>query len=358
MKICYVCQGAGLHDLTCLRHLAASGRYDIHLIAHSARPPEIKGVTAHVVAPGRAGLILAPLMVPLLVRRLKPDLVHGSFLLTGGFLSALSFKRPLLQTAMGSDVLIAPSSNVLYRLMVKFALRNANMVWASSSSVAAAVTKLGYPADKIRVFPVGVDIANFRRGEGSTLKSDLGWPSDTQIVICTRNHSEVYGVESLVNAVPEVVGHRSDVKFLFVGSGPLTDHLVQRTKALGVESCCKFVGRVKHDLLPEYLSAADVYVSPSFSDGTSVSLLEAMACELPVVVTDVEGNLDLVKSGSNGIVVKKGDSASIAKAIEELLERPDLRRAFAQKNRKLVCQKGDFARSMEKLEEMYGDLLK
>ena len=357
MKICYVCHGAGSHDAKCLRNLADSGRYEIHLIAYGAQPPEIKGVTAHVLPSGKAGLVWAPFLVPLLIRKLKPDLVHGSFLLTGGFLSALAFRRPLLQTAMGSDALIAPTSNSLYRLMVKFALRNADLVWASSSSVAAAINKLGYPAEKIRVFPVGVDTCKFQGGKVSPLKSDLGWPNITQIVICTRNHSEVYGVESLVNAIPEVVAHRPGVRFLFLGSGPLTDRLVQRTNVLGVEGYCKFVGAVKPDLMPEYLAIADVYVSPAFSDGTSVSLLEAMACELPVVVTDVEGNLDLVESGRNGIVVKKGDSASIAKAVGELLESPQLRRDFGRRNRELVCQKGDFTRSMEKLEEMYRDLV-
>jgi glycosyltransferase involved in cell wall biosynthesis len=295
--------------------------------------------------------------VPLLIRQLKPDLVHGNYLLTGGFFSALAFKRPLLQTAMGSDALIAPASNKLYRLMVKFALKHADLVVAPSSSVAAAINKLGYPAEKIRVFPVGVDTCKFQGGRVSTLRSDFGWPSDTRVVICTRNHREVYGVESLVNAIPEVVARRPGVRFLFVGSGPLTDHLVQRANVLGVEGYCRFVGAVKHDLMPEYLAVADVYVSPAFSDGTSVSLLEAMACELPVVVTDVEGNLDLIESGRNGITVKKGDSAAIAKAVGELLQSPPLRRDFGRKNRELACEKGDFARSMEKLEEIYGALL-
>ena len=357
MKICYICKGANIHDVNCLRHLAHSGRYEIHLIAHGDQPPEIKGVTAHVLPSGKAGLVWAPFLVPLLIRQLKPDLVHANYLLTGGFFSALAFKRPLLLTARGSDVLIAPTLNSLYRLMVRFALKHADLVVARSSSIAAAINKLGYPAEKIRVFPGGVDTCKFQGGRISTLKSDFGWPNDTRIVICTRNHREVYGVESLVNAIPEVVAHRPGVRFLFVGSGPLTEHLVQRTNVLGVEGYCKFVGAVKHDLMPEYLAIADVYVSPAFSDGTSVSLLEAMACELPVVVTDVEGNLDLVESGRNGIIVKKGDSASIAKAVGELLESPPLRRDFGRRNRELVCQKGDFARSMEKLEEIYEALL-
>jgi glycosyltransferase involved in cell wall biosynthesis len=357
MRICYVCKGASIHDVNCLRHLAGSGRYDIHLIAHGEQPPEIKGVTSHVLPLGRARLLLAPFLVPLLIRRLEPDLVHGNYLLTGGFFSALAFKRPLLQTARGSDVLIAPTSNSLYRLMVKFALKRADLVVARSSSVAAAINKLGYPAERTRVFPGGVDTCKFRGGRPSTVKSDLGWPNDIRIVICTRNHQEVYGVESLVNAIPEVVAHRPSVRFLFVGSGPLTDHLVQRTNVLEVEGYCKFVGAVSHDLMPEYLAVADVYVSPALSDGTSVSLLEAMACELPVVVTDVAGNLDLVENGRNGIVVKKGDAASLAKAIGELLESPPLRRDFGRRNRELACQKGDFARSMERLEEIYQALL-
>lgn len=357
MKICYVCKGASIHDVNCLRHLADSGKYEIHLIAHGDQPPEIEGVTPHVLRSKRARLIQAPFMVPLLIRQLKPDVVHGNYLLTGGFLSALAFRRPLLLTARGSDVLIAPESNSLYRWMVKFALRHADMVVARSASVAAAINNLGYPVDRIRVFPGGVDTSKFQGGKTPTLKSDFGWPDDTQVVICTRNHQEVYGVESLVNAVPEVAANRPGVRFLFVGSGPLTNHLRRRANVLGVEGHCKFVGAVSHDQMPEYLAIADVYVSPAFSDGTSVSLLEAMACELPVVVTDVEGNLDLIESGRNGIVVKKGDSESIGRAIGELLEDSSLRREFGRRNRELACQKGDFARSMERLEEIYRALL-
>lgn len=358
MRVCYVCKGGGIHDFNCLRHLAETGRYEIHVIAHSARFPTISGVTMHALPQGRVGLAIAPLAVPLLIRSLRPDIVHGNYLLTGGLFSALAFKRPLVQTAMGSDVLIAPSSNSLYRLMVKFALNSADLVWASSVSVASAISKLGYPVEKVRVFPVGVDTCKFQGGRVSTLKTDFGWPNDSQVVICTRNHSEVYGVESLVNAVPEVVAHRTGVRFLLVGSGPLTDQLVRRTRVLGVEAYCRFAGAVSHDLMPDYLSIADVYVSPAFSDGTSVSLLEAMATELPVVVTDVEGNLDLIGSGRNGIVVNKGDSASIARAIGELLDSSKLRRDYGRRNRELVCQKGDFSRSMERLEGIYRDLVK
>jgi glycosyltransferase involved in cell wall biosynthesis len=88
----------------------------------------------------------------------------------------------------------------------------------------------------------------------------------------------------------------------------------------------KFVGTVRHDKIVDYLSAADIYVSTSFSDGTSASLLEAMSCSLPSVATEIDGNKEWINNGINGFLVPVADSKKLAEKILLLADDQELRR--------------------------------
>jgi len=361
MKICYVSKWVVVQDQRCLRYLARQGQYGIHLIScYGGKPPDIEGITSHhiPIPDPKLAFLVASIAVPLLIRKIKPDIVHGNYLLTGGLFAALARYNPLLQTVVGSDALIAPRENWLYSAMAKYALKRADLVWAVSHSIKRALVELGYPEERICVFSNGVDTHKFNADvDGSHVIHKLGW-SDNKIVVCTRAHEPVYGLEYLIKAIPEAIARQKDVRFLFVGSGRLTNRLKQLATELGISEYAKFIGSVANDLMPQYLSASDIYVSPSLSDGTSVSLLEAMACALPVVVTDVDGNLEWVQDGINGFVTRKRDPTSLAQNICQLLQDNALRQSFGRRNYKIVTERAALDDSMKKLEHMYNLLVK
>ena len=124
----------------------------------------------------------------------------------------------------------------------------------------------------------------------------------------------------LLRAFATVAGVVPDAELLLAGDGPLRDTLAAQATDLGIASRVRFLG-VRDDV-PIVLRASDVYALTSISEAASLTLLEAMACRLPVVVTNVGGNPEIVQHGRHGFLVPRGDHTATAKAILELLQNP------------------------------------
>jgi len=157
------------------------------------------------------------------------------------------------------------------------------------------------------------------------VRRELGW-HDNKILIMTRPpYPVIYGVEFFVEALPIVLATEPDTRIIMVGSGSLDREVRSRVTEMGLQDKVHFAGRVDHDDMPAYLNAADIYVSTGFTDGNAVSLLEAMACGLPVVVSDIPANRDWIKSGENGLLINIGDYDAVRNAINKHLRKnPDL----------------------------------
>jgi glycosyltransferase involved in cell wall biosynthesis len=113
----------------------------------------------------------------------------------------------------------------------------------------------------------------------------------------------------------------------------------------------KFVGTVPHDKVVDYLSAADIYVSTSFSDGTSASLLEAMACSLTPLVTEIPGNKEWIENEVNGLLVPVADSKILAEKILLLATDRELRTKLQVNANVTIKRKVNWTRNIEKLFE-------
>ena len=125
-----------------------------------------------------------------------------------------------------------------------------------------------------------------------------------------------------------------------------------------MEKHVKFTGYVPNEIMPQYLNASDIYISPSLSDGTSICLLEAMACRLPVVVTDVDANLEWVKNGYNGLVCLKRNPEELAEKILFLIKNEKSRKKMGEINYNIAKEKADWKKNFSKLEEIYLKLSK
>jgi glycosyltransferase involved in cell wall biosynthesis len=214
---------------------------------------------------------------------------------------------------------------------------------------------LSYIKDEEKVFcvPIGVDASLFYRDEGKRqrMRSNLGLKDDELLVICTRWHRTVYGIENIIRAIPLITSKIKNARFLFVGSGPLLSHHQRLTKALGVSAYVTFIPTVPNDIMPEFFSAADLYVSASYSDGPSVSMLESMACELPVVVTDLPA---IREWAIQGVLVKRSDPELIANAIIDTLTLSlDEREEIGRRNRSIITERIEMRKTITPLVEVY-----
>jgi glycosyltransferase involved in cell wall biosynthesis len=305
------------------------------------------------------GHFLALIHLRKVLRQTKPDLLHAGQVNTCGFISALTNYHPLLLMPWGSDILLVPKTSWLGKKITKFTIKKADLITCDAEAVKQEIINLtGYPPNKIIVFPWGIDLSLFKPTFPlrEKLRRELGI-EDRKVIIMNRRFKRVYGIEYFLKALPRVWAKVPDVYVLLLGSGPLEKELRKIVKGLKIEPIVKFIGEVPYDEMPAYLNASDLYISSSLSDGTSVSLLEAMACGLPVVVTDVPAILEWVENGVNGLVVPRRSIDELADAIVYLLQHEDIRKEMGEKNIAIAKERADWDKNFNKLEQMYQILI-
>lgn len=365
MKVVYFSQDYTAHDYRFLEKLAQTP-HEVWYLRFEANPlPYVKypvppGIQVidwrggHTYNLGWWGRLRLFLDFRRLMRRLQPDLVHAGPVQTCGFFAALAGIRPLLLMSWGSDILAQANSNPVQRWITRFTIKRADMIACDCAAVRDMIVKLtGYPADRISVFPWGVDLDRFRPApSGLNLREGPGW-KDSKIVITTRSLEPVYGVNVFLEAAAKVVEEEPDARFLLLGDGSLRPNVESFISEHHLEQMIRLVGRVSRDMLPDYFNEADLYVSSSYSDGTSVSLLEAMASRLPVVVSDIAANREWVTPGVNGWLSPPGDARALSSAILEALEQSDKAETMAENNLSVARQKADWNRNFAVLLEVY-----
>jgi glycosyltransferase involved in cell wall biosynthesis len=226
--------------------------------------------------------------------------------------------------------------------MMRFVCRRAAEIHAVSDELADALAAFGVRRERIACFPAGVPLDRFPMRDGRE-------PATPLRVICTRRHEEVYGNHVLIEALALLRDQGFETHCTFVGGGPSLETHKDRIRALDLNGRATFVGEVTHGDLPDLLRAADVYVSASSSDGTSTSLLEAMACGLFPVVSDIKANRPWVQHGRNGLLFSVGDAESLAGAIRDAEARRATFRDVALTNRRILERDGDQAANNAKL---------
>jgi L-malate glycosyltransferase len=289
---------------------------------------------------------------------IRPDIVHAGWVYSSGLIAALSGFRPWLLMPWGSDVQVMPYQSYGRRIVARYVFRQADMITCDCQAVKNDIVRLsGYSADRIVIAPWGVDLHQFRpMSQLSSIRSQLGW-EHSKILIVTRQLRSLYGIEYLISAMPRILAAEPQVRLLVCGDGPLEMALRNMVGQLSLESVVHFAGFVPNHLLPGYLNAADIYVSPSLEDGSSLSLMEAMACGLPSVVTDIPAVLEWVKHGHNGYVVPKCDVEGLASAVVSMLRNASSRAKMGNAALATAQLRADWDKNFRTVEEIYHHLV-
>lgn len=367
MKLCFLGDAGCIHTQRWVNYFNRPG-YQVHLISTRAWSgpavnPEVKihlltdlprlpFVSYRVSC--QVNLFLFAWQVRRLVARIKPDILHAHYLADYGFWGATSGFHPLVATAWGSDVLITPRESWFNRWLVSLVLKKSDRLTCDGENLVRTMIDLGAKPEKIELVYFGVDLDEFSRRRQPTRPDPVG----RLTVFSFRNLYPLYDLATLIRAVPLVLRQTPEVRFVIGGDGPERAHLVQLAGQLGVAKEVEFIGRIDHAELPGRLASADIYVSTSKSDGgVSVSALEAMASELPLILTDIGDNRQWIQDGVNGYLFPVGNEQVLAARIIDLSTDQAKRSRFAQANRRLVAERADFEKEMAKIERLYQNLL-
>ena len=378
MRIALVSDSRDIHTLKLVRYLSAKG-HEIHLLSFfdSRDYTSLPGVKLHLLPKGllqegswianlaRTTLrkvnlgytafnpLLAVIRMKAILNEISPDVLHGQSIVGHTILAAATGFHPLVVTSMGSDILIYTRNSTLARYAIRYVLSKADAVTAHGENLRSEIVRFGVDPGKVFSIISGVDLSDFSpESKDRRIRDSYDIP-DGPIVISTRRMSPVHDVETLVRAVPLVAKAIPNVTFLLVGDGETRRVLQDVATKLGVQDIIRFVGNVPHGELSRYLASSDIYVSTSISDGLSVSTMEAMACGLPLVVTDVGDNHLWIKNEENGYLIPIKNPEALAERVTYLAQNSNVRARLGVGNRRLAEEKADLETNMNESFEVY-----
>jgi glycosyltransferase involved in cell wall biosynthesis len=213
--------------------------------------------------------------------------------------------------------------------------------------------QLGIMSERISIIPMGVDEVFFEEGKERKIELNRG----PFIILSNRNLLPIYNVSLLIRAVPLVLKEEPGTKFLIAGDGSEKENLATQVKNLNLSPFVQFLGRVPHQEMPRLLAEADVYVSTSPYDGTSVSLLEALASGAFPVVADIPSNREWIADGDNGFLVPEENENMLAQKIVEAIRDHKLLREAFDKNRIIIKQRAFWGDNVRKITQLYHNSL-
>ncbi|PKO57174.1 MAG: glycosyl transferase family 1 [Betaproteobacteria bacterium HGW-Betaproteobacteria-21] len=232
-------------------------------------------------------------------------------------------KLPVTITLRGTES--RHLNDPVLRTRVLQAVTEATRVFSVSDSLRQLMIRQGVSPGHISVVGNGVDLEKFRPVPKLDARRQMALPHDAPILISVGGLVERKGFHRVIELLPSLLGRFPRLHYLVVGGpspeGDMTGALREQVRGLGLEAHVTFTGPLPPDRLHVPLSAADVFVLPTRNEGWANVFLEAMACGLPVVTTDVGGNPEVVNSPALGQIVPYGNASALEMAITAALEK-------------------------------------
>jgi len=346
MKICYLADAGSVLIRMRVGYFTKKG-YEIHLI--SFRKGQMEGVNFHYIRPAipfsyNLSYILSIPKIRSLVRAINPDVLHAYYLTSYGFIGACCDFRPFLISCIGSDVMITPQKFIFYEWLAKYTIKKASFITSVSQPLTEKIIRLGKEPQKVKTFPFGVDPDKFF--PVSQEKKDIP-------LLSMRSLEPIYNIKTILNGFSLLKKEGFERKLVVLGGGPQEKKLKKMAKDLKISEQVNFVGTVPHDRVAEYLRASQIYLSMSFSDGASTSLLEAMACGAFPIVTDIPANREWIVDGENGFLVPPLNTKKLARCIVEAFNNPNLMETAAHKNFRIIRNKAILQNNLEEMRSIY-----
>jgi glycosyltransferase involved in cell wall biosynthesis len=256
-----------------------------------------------------------------LKRSFDPDIIDAHWAYPDGFAAYLIgriLRRPVVVTVRGSDVNVFMEERIRGYL-IRCYLRRVSKVIAVSSALKERLRQHGIPPERVVVIRNGVDTTEFSVGDLEEARKELGLDPRGKIVLYVGNLVPIKGADILLDAFSSI--HDPENRLIFVGNGPMRQAMEQKIRRLPAEVSRRimFVGAQSRELIPVWITAADVLCIPSRNEGLPNVALEAMACGRPVVATRVGGIEEIITTPEVGIIAPSENGAALAQALDRAL---------------------------------------
>ena len=359
MKILYFSLGYSTHDYRFLKAISDGGHEVFFVqLEGNKRQVESRSVPENVNQviwkggrePFAWGKLPALVMdFKRLLRDLKPDLVHAGPIQTCAFIAVLAGARPLLTMSWGFDLMDDVHKGWMWEFATKYTLKRSTFFTSDANVTKDKAVGYGMNPEKTIVFPWGVDLEHFSKKEERR-------ENDGFVLFCNRSWETRYGVDVLARAFVKVARQRDDVRLILLNGGSQGASIRKILQSGGVEEYVTFGGQISQTDLPRWYHMADLYISPSHVDGSSVSLMEALACGLPCLVSDIPANKEWVFENENGWLFRDGDADHLAEKILAAMNQREKLPEIGRASRGVAEKRADWKKNAAALMEAYRSL--
>jgi glycosyltransferase involved in cell wall biosynthesis len=282
------------------------------------------------------------------------DIIHTHTVLPIASVGALLkiVKKKKLVCMVHESQFLFGMQNLFYRFFAKLSLEKADFVYASSDELKEVTESLGL---RVHLLKNAVDIKKFKPVKKDIIRKELKLSEKTRIIITTRRLVEKNGVIYLIRAIPLVLKENKNVFFFLIGDGPEREKIEKEIKKLNISRFVKLKGALQNDEVIAYLNSSDLFVLPSLKESTSMSGLEAMACGLPIVGTNIGGIPQIIDDGKNGYLCEPKNPRDLANKIIKVLSNP---RKMGLNSRKIVLKEYTWNKRCNEILEIYKKILK
>lgn len=366
MKIALVSAANSIHTRRWANALAERG-HEVHVIYCSNHDFAFdcdegkKIICKRLSFPAPFGYYLNAAQLKNYIMRQKFDIVNIHYASGYGTLGRLAGQKHALLSIWGSDVYDFPYQSKFNLKTVKKNLQYYDYLASTSQCMAEQTRKIVEIKKEIFITPFGVDVNRFKP---VNVEKKSGY-----VVGTVKTLSYKYGIDISIKAFAEMLKMLNEngkneiadnISYEIYGKGEEKDNLIALIQELGLKEKVRLMGYVENSRLPEIINGFDVFCCTSRYDSESfgVAVVEAMACAVPAVTSDVDGFREVMENGKTGYVVRRKDHIATAKALYRLITEKDERFLFGENGRKRVIDLYDWGNSVDKMESIYETMLK
>lgn len=359
MRICYLADAQSTHTQKWVTHFASCG-HDVHLI--SFRDADIPGIKFHpvkktvpvLISPAastlkKAGYFFYAGLIRRLIREIAPDLLHAHYATSYGLLGARANYHPFIISTWGKDILDFPNKSVLHKKLIQYTLKKADTVTATSKMLTLETKKL-MPGEKpVITVPFGVNTDHFYPF------SEKQKNRKVLTIGIVKNLEIKYGIDILLKAYAKIAEKHENTGLMIIGKGTEEQNLKQLTRKLGLTAQVQFIDYAPNKEIPAYLNRMDIFVMPSIdaSETFGVAAIEASACGLPVVASQIGGLPEVVIDEQTGLLCKPGSWDDLASKLDRLIKNRELRKTLGKQGRLFVLKHYQWEKNALQMEKLY-----
>lgn len=358
MKICYLADINSAHTKKWCNYFCDKGN-EVHVI--SLNDGELDGVNVHSLnidaslakiekSTGKLGYLNKVKTVKRIINDIKPDILHAHYASSYGLLGALSNYHPYVISLWGSDILLFPNEGAIQKMIIKYNLRKADRIFSTSKYMIEEANK--YTNKKIDITRFGIDL-NVFNNRNIRKKDEL-------VIGIVKSLEKIYGIDYLINAFSILVKRypQHNIKLNILGEGTQREHLDKLVNDLSIGKQVEFLEPRDLKGVSDFYNKIHIGVFPSLSESFGVTVIEAQACGVPVIVSDIKAFYESTIPGETSLICKIKDVDSIVHNIEKIISSETLYNMMSKKSEEFAKTNFDINKIFNEVELLYEDIIK